>query len=82
VALGLAAALIASVVFGTSAVLQAVGARKAPAAESLDPRLYTRLLQQPAFVAALVLNLVGFVLHLSPYGCCRCSSPRRVSRPA
>jgi drug/metabolite transporter (DMT)-like permease len=64
VALGLAAALIASVVFGTSAVLQAVGARKAPAAESLDPRLYTRLLQQPAFVAALVLNLVGFVLHL------------------
>ncbi len=62
--LGLAAALLAAVVFGGSAVLQAVGSRRVPTAHALDPRLLGRLLRQPAFVAAIALNLVGFVLHL------------------
>lgn len=63
-ALGLGAALLAAVVFGSSAVLQAVGSRRVETAQGLDPRLYLQLLRQPAFVAAFVLNLVGFVLHL------------------
>ena len=63
-ALGLGAALLAAVVFGSSAVLQAVGSRRVETAQRLDPRLYLQLLRQPAFVAAFVLNLVGFVLHL------------------
>lgn len=63
-ALGLGAALLAAVVFGSSAVLQAVGSRRVETARGLDPRLYFQLLRQPAFVAAFVLNLVGFVLHL------------------
>lgn len=62
--LGLGAALAAAVLFGVSAVLQAVGARRVPAAEGLDPRMLLRLLQQPAFVAAIALNLLGFLLHL------------------
>lgn len=64
-ALGLGAALLAAVVFGASAVLQAAGSRRVPAARRLDPRLFLRLLRQPAFVAAFLLNLVGFVLHLA-----------------
>jgi len=64
VALGLGAALLAAVVFGSSAVLQAVGSRRVETAQGLDPRLYLQLLRQPAFVAAFVLNLAGFVLHL------------------
>ena len=63
-ALGLGAALLAAVVFGSSAVLQAIGSRRVDSAEGLDPRLYLQLLRQPAFVAAFMLNLVGFVLHL------------------
>lgn len=62
--LGLGAALLAAVVFGVAAVLQAVGARRVPAASGLDPRVLLRLLREPAFVAAVVLNLAGFVLHL------------------
>ena len=63
-ALGLGAALLAAVVFGSSAVLQATGARRAPAATGLDLKLLVRLLREPAFVGALLLNLVGFLLHL------------------
>lgn len=66
--LGLGAALAAAVLFGVAAVLQAVGSRRVPTESEVDPRRLVRLvwalLRQPAFVAALVLNLLGFGLHL------------------
>ncbi|MEU4392905.1 hypothetical protein [Kribbella sp. NPDC023855] len=65
--LGLAAALGAAVLFGIAAILQAVGSRKVPTSSELDPRrlagFVVALLRQPAFLGALVLNLVGFGLH-------------------
>lgn len=61
---GLAAALAAALLFGVAAVLQAVGARRVPDARGLDPTMLLRLLREPVFVAAVVLNLLGFVLHL------------------
>lgn len=62
--LGLLAALAAAVVFGVAAVLQAIGARRVSPAAGLDPRMLVRLLRQPAFVAAVLLNVGGFLLHL------------------
>ncbi|TDD28472.1 hypothetical protein E1218_07255 [Kribbella turkmenica] len=65
--LGLGAALGAAVVFGIAAILQAVGSRKVPTESELNPRrlggFVIALLKQPAFLAALALNLVGFGLH-------------------
>jgi drug/metabolite transporter (DMT)-like permease len=67
VLLGLGAALGAAVLFGVAAILQAVGSRKVPTGSELDPRrlasFVVALLKQPAFLAALVLNLAGFGLH-------------------
>jgi drug/metabolite transporter (DMT)-like permease len=67
VVLGLGAALGAAVLFGVAAILQAVGSRKVPTESELDPRrlagFVVALLKQPAFLAALVLNLAGFALH-------------------
>ncbi|GAA1599407.1 hypothetical protein GCM10009789_61850 [Kribbella sancticallisti] len=64
---GLSAALGAAVLFGIAAILQAVGSRKVPTGSELDPRrlagFVVALLKQPAFLAALVLNLAGFGLH-------------------
>ena len=66
--LGLTAALAAALVFGGSSILQAVGSRRVADDSGHDSGLTagtaTRLLRQPAFVAALLLNLLGFVLHL------------------
>jgi len=64
VVLGLAAALAAAVVFGSSSILQAVGSRNVSTAGGLHPRLLGQLLRQRSFVAAVVLNLIGFLLHL------------------
>jgi len=64
VLIGLTAALAAAVVFGASAICQALGSRKVSATGTLGLRLASALLRQPAFLAALVLNLLGFVLHL------------------
>jgi drug/metabolite transporter (DMT)-like permease len=64
VLLGLGAALVAAVLYGVAAVLQAAGARSVDRAGGLDPRLLLRILRRPAAVAALVLILAGFVLHL------------------
>ncbi|MFC0622572.1 hypothetical protein [Kribbella deserti] len=65
--LGLGAALGAAALFGVAAILQAIGSRKVPTESELDPRdlvqFVGRLLRQPAFLAALLLNLIGFVLH-------------------
>lgn len=62
--LGLAAAFGAAVAFGIAAVLQAVAARQEPPVRGVDPLLLVRLLRHPAFLAALALNLGGFLLHL------------------
>jgi drug/metabolite transporter (DMT)-like permease len=64
VLLGLGAALFAAVLYGFASILQATGARKVASSEGLDPRLVIRLLQQPAFLAALALTLFGFLFHL------------------
>ncbi len=63
-AVGLGAALLAAAVFGSAALLQAAGARRVPSASGLHPRLLLLLLRRPAFVAAVLLNIVGFLLHL------------------
>jgi drug/metabolite transporter (DMT)-like permease len=64
VLLGVGAALAAAVVFGVATVLQAVGARRVPTSHRLDPRLLLHMLRERPFVAALVLNFLGFLLHL------------------
>ena len=55
----------AMVLFGIAAVLQALATSRAADVEVLDPRLLLRLAHQPAFLAALALNLLGFVLHVT-----------------
>ena len=45
-------------------MLQALASRRVPHVPGVDPRLLLQLLHQPAFAAALVLNGVGFVLHV------------------
>ena len=62
--LGLAAALAAAVVFGGASILQAIGSRRVSSSSGFDLGTVGRLLRQPPFVAALLLNLLGFVLHL------------------
>ena len=62
--LGLGAALFAAVLYGFASILQATGARRVASSEGLDPRLVIRLLQQPAFLGALALTMVGFLFHL------------------
>ena len=62
--LGLSAALFAAVLYGVAAILQAIGARRVATSEGLDPRTAGRLLQQPAFLAALALTMFGFLFHL------------------
>ncbi|HKG52463.1 MAG TPA: hypothetical protein VKB14_18690 [Actinomycetales bacterium] len=62
--LDVVAAVAAAVAYGVAAVLQAVAARRVEPAEGVDPTLLVRLLRRPAFVVAVVLNLVGYVLHL------------------
>jgi drug/metabolite transporter (DMT)-like permease len=61
---GIGAALAAAVVFGVAAIMQAVGARRVAPAAGLDPRMLLRLLRHPVFVAAVLLNVLGFLLHL------------------
>jgi len=64
VVLDVLAAMAAAVAYGVAAVLQAVAARRVPAAQGVDPTLLVRLLRRPAFVVALLLNVAGYVLHL------------------
>jgi len=61
---GIAAALAAATAFGAAAVLQGAAAARTKGARGVDPRLLLRLLRQPTFLAALVLTLGGFVLHV------------------
>jgi drug/metabolite transporter (DMT)-like permease len=58
-------ALGAMTVFGIAAVLQGVATARAGDVGVLDPRLLLRLARQPLFLLALVLNGVGFLLHVA-----------------
>ena len=55
----------AMVLFGIAAVLQALATSRAVDVEVLDPRLLLRLSAQPVFLAALALNGLGFLLHIT-----------------
>lgn len=61
---GLSAALAAAVVFGGAAIVQAIAARNVTRARTLSSNLVVQLLGQPTLYAAVVLNLVGFALHV------------------
>ena len=63
--LAVLAALGAACAFGVAAVLQALGTSRTHDVGGLDPHLLVRLARQPVFLAALGLNGVGFLLHLS-----------------
>jgi len=64
VVLGLCAALTAAVLYGVASILQAVGARKVPTSGGFEVGLVSRLLHQPAFLAALGTTMFGFLFHL------------------
>lgn len=64
-AVGLTCALLAAVLYGVAAVLQAAGARRVEWTAGLDPRVLVKMLRHPQAVVALVLLLVGFGLHLA-----------------
>lgn len=61
---GLTAALAAAFVFGIAAVLQATAVRRLPTSHAESARPLLVLLRQPLFLAAVALNLLGFLLHL------------------
>jgi drug/metabolite transporter (DMT)-like permease len=62
--LGLGAALTAAALFGSASIVQAIAVRRIPRSAGLSARLVGQLLQQPMFLAAMALNLVGFSMHL------------------
>ncbi|MCW2608715.1 MAG: hypothetical protein JWO60_3408 [Frankiales bacterium] len=63
--LSLLAALSAAACFGVAAVLQGIAvARVAPTAGGVDPRLLLRLVREAPFVITVLLNLLGFALHV------------------
>jgi drug/metabolite transporter (DMT)-like permease len=66
VLVSLTAALVAAVAYGVAAVLQGISVAKVgtTGAAGVDPRLLVRLLREVPFVISLVLNLVGFGLHV------------------
>lgn len=63
--LAILCALGAATVFGVAAVLQGVATARADDVAVLDPRLLLRLLRQPVFLVALLLNGTGFLLHVA-----------------
>lgn len=62
--LSLLAAFAAATCFGVAAVLQGIGTGRTATSGKLDPGLLVRLLRQPVFVASLLLNVLGFALHV------------------
>lgn len=64
VALGLVAAVAASVAFNVGIVLQAADARREPASEGLRLSLLTHLVRRRRWIAGLLLGWVGFVLQV------------------
>ncbi len=77
-ALGLAAALAASVLFNVGIVLQALDARVAPRSLSLRLGLLRRLFARPRWVAGWLLGLVGIWPQIVAYG----KAPFVVVQPA
>lgn len=57
--------MCAATAFGVAAVLQGIATRDTQGGGRVDPGLLLRLLRRPAFLAALVLNIVGFGLHVT-----------------
>lgn len=64
VALGIAAAVAASLLYNTSIALQALEARKVPEEHSLRPSLLGRLLRNKRWLGATVLGLLGWPLEI------------------
>lgn len=64
VALGLIAAVAASVAFNVGIVLQAVDARREPSSESLRLSLLAHLVRRRRWIAGLLLGWAGFVLQV------------------
>lgn len=62
--LGLGAALLAALLYGVAAVLQAAAARQVDRVHGLDLRLLLAMARRPVTAVTLVLLLAGFVLHL------------------
>ncbi len=63
--LSVLAALSAAACFGVAAILQGIAvARLAPTGNRVDPRLLLRLLREAPFVLTVLLNLLGFALHV------------------
>jgi drug/metabolite transporter (DMT)-like permease len=63
-ALALILALVAMFLYGTSTVMEAIGARRTDTAEGVDVTLFARLARQPLYIGALVVDAVGFACHL------------------
>jgi drug/metabolite transporter (DMT)-like permease len=77
-ALGLAAALLASVAFNGGIALQALDAREAPADQGLRLSLLTRLLRRRRWLLGAAIGLLGFPLQLLAFA----NAPFVVVQPA
>jgi drug/metabolite transporter (DMT)-like permease len=62
--LALAAAVGSAICYGIGSVLEQIGARRAAAATSIDPRLFLRLGRELPYVAGLGLDAMGWGLSL------------------
>jgi drug/metabolite transporter (DMT)-like permease len=63
-ALGFSLALAAACCYETGYALQAIEARRAPAARALRPSLMTHLVRRPLWVGATALSLLGWPLQI------------------
>src|ERR1700682_6048412 len=76
--LGLAAALVASILFNVGIVLQALDARAAPRALGLRVALLRRLLARPRWVAGWLIGMIGIGPQIAAYA----KAPFVVVQPA
>ena len=65
VALGIAAAVVASLLYNTSIALQALEARQVPGEHSLRPSLLGRLLRNRRWLGATALGLLGWPFEIA-----------------
>jgi len=65
VALGIAAAVVASLLYNTSIALQALEARQVPGEHSLRPSLLGRLVRNRRWLGATVLGLLGWPFEIA-----------------
>jgi hypothetical protein len=64
-ALGIAAAIVASLLYNTSIALQALEARKVPGEHGLRPSLLGRLLRNRRWLGATAIGLLGWPLEIA-----------------